>query len=197
MPPKGWRDPNISLICAVPGCEKSRQRRRGPYCPMHTWRLKHHGDFDYVRVPPTPEERFFGHVMRDMDSGCWLWGPFVHPKTGYGMFSLDRKQIGAHRAAYILFVEDIPDGLQIDHLCRVRHCVNPAHLEVVTARENTRRSLSPAAANARKTHCPQGHPYSGENLYVVAKTGARLCRTCLRIHDRERTERLRAARAAS
>ena len=78
----------------------------------------------------------------------------------------------AHRVAYELQVGPIPVGLQLDHLCRVRSCVNPAHLEPVTSAENTRRGL-----RAMKTHCPQGHPYAGENL-LIRPTGQRRCRTC-------------------
>lgn len=72
----------------------------------------------------------------------------------------------------------IPEGLVIDHLCRNRGCVNPDHLEAVTQRENILRGEGLAAANARKTHCPKGHPYSGENLYVVPSSGRRQCRIC-------------------
>jgi hypothetical protein len=84
--------------------------------------------------------------------------------------------------------------LQIDHLCRVRHCVNPAHMEPVTPRENILRSpVALAAINARKTHCPQGHPLSGANLYRTPQ-GFRACRECRRKSDRESKRRTYWAR---
>jgi hypothetical protein len=74
--------------------------------------------------------------------------------------------------------------LQIDHLCRVRHCVNPAHLEPVTPRVNARRGFGASGRNARKTHCPAGHPYAGDNLYRYPITGDRHCRACGREQKR-------------
>ena len=93
-----------------------------------------------------------------------------------------------HRFVYERLVGKIPEGLQIDHLCRVRHCANPAHMEAVTQRENILRGMSPAAENARKTHCPQGHPYEGENLFTYNQGRFRRCRAC----DRERGRQWRA-----
>lgn len=86
----------------------------------------------------------------------------------------------AHRYAYELLVGPIPEGLHIDHLCRVRLCVNPAHLEAVTCHENNRRSTSPTAVNAKKTHCPRGHEYTEENTYFAPPDGRRMCKPCAR-----------------
>ena len=75
----------------------------------------------------------------------------------------------------------VPDGIEIDHLCRVRHCANPEHLEAVTPTENTMRGEGVGAKNARLTHCKHGHPLSGDNLYIVTRAGGkrrRVCRTC-------------------
>lgn len=116
------------------------------------------------------------------ESGCWLWTGHKTP-GGYGRFSCSEVQTAsmyAHRVAYMTFVGAIPEGLELDHLCRVRHCVNPNHLEAVTPRENTLRSNGPSALNARKTHCPHGHPLSGENLYR-APDGSRHCRVCQKV----------------
>jgi HNH endonuclease len=126
--------------------------------------------------------------------GCWLWtGTTSH--GGYGSFRMDGRQQGAHRVAYVLFRGPIPDGLTIDHLCRVPGCVNPDHLEAVTMRENTLRGVSKVAQQARKTHCLRGHPLSGDNLWV--RGGKRFCRTCAAlVHQPNRNARERAARAA-
>lgn len=99
----------------------------------------------------------------------------------------DGKMRLAHRVAYEIHVGPIPDGLEIDHLCRVRCCVNPDHLEPVTHRENMRRSPSWNSVGRRqkaKTHCPKGHPYSGYNL-IVTKSGCRFCRKCQNSHKRK------------
>lgn len=92
----------------------------------------------------------------------------------------------AHRMAYEELVGPIADGLQIDHLCRVRCCVNPAHLEPVTQAENIRRGVSPTAANRRKTHCKHGHEFTTENTRLVPE--GRICRRC----DVAKTQRYRA-----
>lgn len=142
----------------------------------------------------TLEERFWAKVEKS--DGCWLW---VGAKTasGYGIVWMDRGVRYAHRVAWETQVGPIPSGLQVDHLCRVRACVNPAHLEPVTPRENTLRGESFAAVEARRTHCPQGHPYAGENLIV--EQGSRLNRRCLacrRAKDARRHARELAGRAS-
>ena len=91
----------------------------------------------------------------------------------------------AHRVAYGYLVGDIADGLTLDHLCRNRRCINPAHLEPVSAAENTRRGIRWQLA---KTHCPQGHPYAGENLITYPDGSRRACRACVNAYHR----RLRA-----
>lgn len=128
------------------------------------------------------------------ESGCWLWHVGLTP-DGYGSATLRHPDLAqykwrAHRLVYTLLAGPIPDGLQLDHLCRVRNCVNPGHLEPVTAQENVRRSAS-AAFWRSKTHCPQRHPYDARNTGLT-KRGARICRTCARDKMRAR----RAARAA-
>jgi len=110
-----------------------------------------------------------------MRSDCWLYlGPF-NPQ-GYGIYCMKM----AHRLAYESFVGPIPDGLTIDHLCRTRHCINPRHLEPVTNKENVLRGESLSAINAKKTHCPKGHPYFGKNL-LIRPAGSRSCRACAAI----------------
>lgn len=134
--------------------------------------------------------RFWFRVL--VTETCWLWTGPLNPKSGYGMQIQHRgRKYQAHRLAYESIVGPIPDGLQLDHLCRVRHCVNPAHLEAVTARVNTLRGNSTSALNHRKTHCPQGHEYSPENTYQGKK--ARHCRACARNYQARRREQRRAA----
>jgi hypothetical protein len=101
---------------------------------------------------------------------------------GYGVFrtgGADAPYLKAHRVVWAELVGPIPDGLELDHLCKVRHCVNPDHLEPVTGAENRARSASPSRVNSTKMRCKHDHPLSGDNLYVTPK-GYRQCRTCLR-----------------
>lgn len=110
------------------------------------------------------------------DDGCWLWTGYVD-RDGYGRQNEGRL---AHRLMYEALVGPIPEGLTIDHLCRVRHCVNPAHLEPVTLRENVLRGYGLGGNQARRTHCPQGHPYDEENTYKAPGSRRRYCRACQR-----------------
>lgn len=124
------------------------------------------------------------------ESGCWLFTGFLND-GGYGvMADAQARTRPAHRLAYEAFVGPIPEGLQLDHLCHTRdtkcrggatcphrRCVNPAHLEPVTQRENTLRGVSFSAVNATKTHCDKGHEYTPENTYQRTPTH-RVCRIC-------------------
>lgn len=102
-------------------------------------------------------------------SGCWIWRGRKSKPNGYPQFG----KRWAHRFAYELLVEPIPQGLTIDHLCRVPACVNPTHMEPVTQAENSRRA---SAANLRPA-CPKGHEFTPENIYT-RRNGGRVCRTC-------------------
>lgn len=111
---------------------------------------------------------------------CWEWTTTQFYKSGYGRFGLNKnKSLMAHKVFYLLFVGDIPDSLVCDHLCRVRHCVNPAHIEIVTQQVNILRGVSSQAENAQKTHCPRGHAYTH-----VDKRGSRNCYICKRVQCR-------------
>lgn len=140
--------------------------------------------------PRTPEIVRFTRHVEVSESGCWLWKSSTN-HGGYGEFTVPaatsrgKKTVAAHRWAYEHFVGPIPDGLTIDHLCRVRHCVNPAHLEPVTVQDNL-------ARRPPKTHCPNGHPYQGSNLRVN-RQGAKECRTCRRDSHRRYLRRRRSA----
>jgi len=138
----------------------------------------------YPRISPL--ERFLRKI-KIVESGCWEW----QGKTtsfGYGCMGLNKKLIYVHRFAYEHYIGSIPQGLQIDHLCRNPKCANPAHLEAVTASENVLRSTAPtvsAKRNSSKTHCPYGHQYSSENTYHYHNQ--RFCRQCQR--DRRKSKK--------
>jgi hypothetical protein len=120
----------------------------------------------------TESERFWSKV--DKTATCWLWtGTLV---GGYGTFR-SGATVRAHRWSYEHLIGPIPEGLHLDHLCRVRQCVNPAHLEPVTQRENNRRGEGWSGQKARQTQCLHGHPLSGDNLRI-RPNGHRECKAC-------------------
>ena len=128
--------------------------------------------------------RFMRNVKPDPD-GCWLWQGPTTP-NGYGKYRRPgQRERVAHRVLWEHYNGPVPDGMELDHLCRARNCVRPEHFEVVTPSENTRRQDH---ANRNKTACPQGHDYTPENTRTDA-SGRRNCRTC----DRERTRARRAS----
>lgn len=131
----------------------------------------------------TDLERFYASVSI-ADTGCVQWNR-GKDKDGYGLFRVGsrtdgtRRSVRAHRWSYEKFVGPIPRGLQIDHLCRNRSCVNHEHLEPVSQLENTRRGY-----RATATHCKHGHELSGTNL-SYSKSGKRICNECRRRRGRE------------
>ena len=129
----------------------------------------------------TLEERLEAKYMPEPNSGCWLWLGATNNK-GYAQIHVNGKTELAHRKSYEIYVGQIPDGLTLDHLCRVACCINPAHLEPVSMRENYLRGNGPKVNGdfyRTKTHCSNGHLYSGENL-IIEKNGWRSCRICRR-----------------
>lgn len=109
---------------------------------------------------------------------CWNWIGAIN-SGGYASFFNGKKVMSAHRWSYEHFVGKIPAGLDIDHLCRNRRCVNPEHLEPVTRQVNVRRGTNPAAGNARKTHCVRGHEFSpGNTRWEGARKHKRRCKRC-------------------
>lgn len=131
-------------------------------------------------------------------NGCWLWEGAVNT-SGYGKMTIKRdgrwRTMGAHRVSYETRVGAVPAGLQLDHLCRVRLCINPAHLEPVTCLENQMRSpLTHAYINATKTACKHGHEFTPENTYYPPRGGERACRQCKRDSANDYNRRVRKYR---
>ena len=190
--------------CSIDDCDRSHYART--WCKPHYRRWLSHGDplgggFDRPRGLPR-DVRFWAKVDRKGPDECWLWTGSPDD-DGYGRFHLNNS-LYAHRVAYELCVGPIPQGLELDHKCHTeavarsecsgtacphRRCVNPAHLEPVTHRENVRvgrLSAANAERGAGRTHCKHGHPFDEANTYIAPGDGKRHCRAC-----RAETERRR------
>lgn len=132
----------------------------------------------------SPLERFLAKICIK-PNGCWEWLG-GHAKAGYALLDIESdgswKPVAAHRFSYETFVGPIPDGKELDHLCRNRGCVNPDHLEPVIHKVNVRRGLAGISTGEQmkaRTHCPKGHPYDEQNTRY-RKNGRRRCLACRR-----------------
>lgn len=153
--------------CAHDDCKRA-PRKRG-FCDTHYEALRRTGQIEVREKDPV--KRFWSRVRK---GDCWEWtGALNH---GYGYVQFDGRPQNAHRVAYRLLVGPIPEDLHIDHLCRNRRCVNPAHLEPVTLHANLLRGQGASGINARKTHCVNGHEFTPENTYEWR--GTRNCKLC-------------------
>lgn len=170
--------------CSVDECSRPVYGRG--WCRPHYRSWCRHGDplaaKPQLRIEGDANSRFWARVgkpallsVRRPDLGpCHPWLPKPNSKSGYGQWYHPKfGKTYAHVIAYRLSGGTIPDGWQVDHLCFVRICCNPAHLEAVTPGENLRRAAS------SRTHCKYGHPFNEENTHV-AKDGHRVCRVCWR-----------------
>ena len=165
--------------CKVPDCQKPA--KNAGYCWSHYHRVSRHGAplaGGPFRGPEFQAARFWSYVEKRGPGECWLWTGGT-TGDGYGRFNLrggaSHKNSGAHRFAYEALRGPIPAEVVIDHLCRNRLCINPSHMELVTTQENVRRGRA-GQHQARKTHCPQGHPYDLMNTRF--HNGSRFCRQC-------------------
>lgn len=190
--PYGRWNPLLTNDCTFPSCNHTRapnaslcfghlkQKQKGKDLkPLRHKAKNGFGPKPLNRQKPTPSERFF--AMVEKTDTCWIWVGYTM-SNGYGTFGLNGKKILAHRFSYIIAKGPIPDGLTIDHLCRVRNCVNPSHLEAVTMRENLLRGNTLTAKEAAQTHCLRGHAFDGNNL-IKLKNGKRGCRSCKKIYN--------------
>lgn len=168
------------MRCAITDCLSARRYSDG-LCPKHHQRLKRTGTTEWVSRcrECTPIERFMSKVSV-LENDCWQWTGGSH-SSGYAYFMVNGKNWRAHRWSFEFHIGKIPKGRQLDHLCRNRRCVNPFHLEPVTARENSRRK-------PKKATCIHGHLMTPENTYRHNKK--RSCKECRRLA----IARLRAAR---
>ena len=153
-------------------------------------------------LEPTPLlylERIDARYDKPSEDECWVWTGYLKP-DGYGHAYAGKidgkhKNIRTHRAMYELHVGQIPLNLTIDHLCRNRACGNPKHLRILTLSENCKDS-----GNARKTHCPQGHEYTDENIYYGKQANGgpnRNCRTCKQEYQRRHYAKTKAKKQAA
>lgn len=179
----------MPAACSVLDCLKPRRNGTSPYCEMHYSRVKRHGSPDAVHKDHRPfADRWRDHIKVIDD--CWVWQGGT--SRGYGITSEGRGQVFlVHRAVYMLSVGEIPDELELDHLCRNRACCNPDHLEAVTHARNVERGEA-GIANSSKTHCVHGHEFTPEN--TIRRGSARQCRECARTASREA---MRAKRGTS
>ena len=153
-----------------------------------------------TRPAVAPEIRFWRQVVRVPESNCWIWIGDAHKRDHHGRFTVSSTgnkpyRVMAYRWSYEQMVGPIPDGMQLDHFRCEPLCVNPAHLEPVTGKENQHRGNGLGGVNFRKTHCPAGHPLSGDNL--IAQRGRRYCRACRNQQAREYGARKRKANEAA
>lgn len=192
------RGPWKGRVCDVEGCGQVHYAKG--LCNKHYLRLKNSGVLD-DRRRPTLAEAVEAHVDKNGPiptdrpelGACWLWLAFVEKTTGYGALGYGGKQYSAHRASYEAWKGPIPEGLQIDHLCRNRACVNPDHLEAVTNRVNTLRGENPMIRVRRSGACSRGHEFNAKNTRGYPD-GRYHCRVCANEREKARQRRLKEAR---
>lgn len=169
------------MICKMPFC--GRDVRARELCAGHYNQVRR-GQELHPFVGDLPFSEWLSQrITPEPNTGCWLWAGAVTPK-GYASARWKGRAQAVHRLVFKMTRGAIPRPLVLDHLCRVRCCVNPAHLEVVTVRENNLRGVGLMAQNARKTSCVNGHPFTVENTRV--RNDGRECIICKRAAAKRR-----------
>lgn len=140
-----------------------------------------HGEFDYP-IEEMHDQLFWSDITLAEGLDCWRWTGWIDA-GGYGVFTVKGKAHKAHRHSYEKLIGPIPRGLVLDHLCRVRNCVNPYHLDPVTIAVNTARGLG-NSTRVLRTHCRQGHKYTPENAYVEISANGGVVRHCVICRNR-------------
>jgi hypothetical protein len=180
--PRAPKPPKVREACTVHGCELP-QYAHG-WCENHYARQRRHGGLHDARAQRSdPVARFWSQVNKT--DTCWLWTGGLN-NGGYGRYSTGDGSIGPHVYAVLLDGREVPDGMEVDHLCRVRHCVRPDHLDVVTHTTNVRRSLP---HRAQLPTCRNGHELTLDN--VMPSQGKRACRICVKAAQRRYRQKLK------
>lgn len=169
---QAWRD-STAAACRLDGCD-TPARAQG-LCNLHWLRNYTKGSFD-APVRKTVLERFWEKVLKT--DSCWLWQGAISD-TGYGAFNAGDRNVSAHRFTYELEHGKQPSDRHLDHLCRVRACCNPEHLDLVSPKENQHRGEA-----GPKSLCSRGH--SMDDAYIRPDIGTRMCRTCNELRARKR-----------
>lgn len=172
------------------GTKRSQERGPVSYYRVKSFHTSS-GNKYFPRCTGTVEEKFWSKVSPEPNTGCWLWGGDTNGKYASIGVHKNKKtvRIYAHRLSYEMFIGPIPDGLEIDHKCRMKMCVNPEHLRAVTPRENMMLIPSGMRGNNQiKDHCKRGHPFVGSNLRFDP-TGHAVCRACSKMHAKNFLDR--------
>lgn len=169
----------------------NKKQPAGVYVPYHA----KYGDLEsrmkrYVITPPrgsTLKERLMFFMVVDHVTGCWNWTANKNQK-GYGRVAIDGRLHSAHRVSFEIFNGPLIDGLEVDHVCENRGCINPAHLQQITHASNVRKGNRWNIE--RPTHCPRGHPFTAPNLGHDHR-GWRYCKACASRRHKRRKEEMR------
>lgn len=172
----GTREVRLLRQCVVDGCFAETRYLRKGMCDKHYRRVLRNGTIVPKVIFGDNKSRFLSKVAINSESGCWLWTDYLDD-DGYGQFKVSGKTLRAHRWIYSEYYNGIDSELVIDHLCRVRRCVNPEHMELVTTQENSARGNGSRRYFQNLGHCTHGHEYV-DGSYFILGDGSWRCRDC-------------------